>query len=386
MQHPSDIDPRRRDLHDELRRLQRRSLWSWTLLLLLLVVLGWPALRSWLALRDAGVPRPVTPRGELAPFEQTTSELFDSVSPSVVYINTRARVADPWTRRVYEVESGTGSGFHWDEAGHVVTNYHVIEGASSAKVVFHDQSSYDAQLVGASPEHDLAVLRIRATSLRMRPVLVGESKALRVGQAVFAIGNPFGLSQTLTTGVVSARSRTILGPAQTPIEDAIQIDAAINPGNSGGPLLDSAGRLIGVNTAIYSPSGASAGVGFAIPVDTVNRVVPRLIAKGRYEPPRLGIRVDDQLSASVTSRLGLRGVLVLRVEPGSPAESAGLRGTQTARNGDLLVGDVIQRIGDDEVASLEELLEALEGHAPGDRVSVRLHRDGRTREVDVTLR
>ena len=375
----------RHDFRGEIHRLQRRLLWSWILLVLLIAVLGWPLLRSWLELRNAGEPRPVTPRGELAEFEQTTSELFDAASPSVVYINTRSRVADPWTRRVMEVESGTGSGFVWDEAGHIVTNYHVIQKASSAKVVFYDQSSYDAQLVGASPEHDLAVLRIRTSTLRLRPVLVGESRGLRVGQAVFAIGNPFGLSQTLTTGVVSARSRTILGPVDKPIDDVIQIDAAINPGNSGGPLLDSAGRLIGVNTAIYSPSGTSAGVGFAVPVDTVNRVVPRLIAMGRYEPPRLGIRVDDHLSATVTSRLGIQGVLVLQVEPGSPAERAGFRETKTTRNGELLIGDVIQRIGEQDVVDLEQLLKVLERHQPGDRISVSVFREGTELTIDVTL-
>ena len=231
----------------------------------------------------AGEPRVVTPRGDLANFEKTTIELFQNASPSVVYLTTRSRVANPFSMRAVEVEAGSGSGFMWDEQGHIVTNFHVLQEASSARVVMWDQSSYEATLVGGSPDHDLAVLRIAAPPEKLRPVPIGESASLLVGQAVYAIGNPFGLNQTLTTGVLSAKSRIIQSPTGRSIEDVIQIDAAINPGNSGGPLLDSAGRLIGVNTAIYSPSGASAGVGFTIPVDTVNRVVPQIIANGHYD-------------------------------------------------------------------------------------------------------
>ncbi len=314
------------DADDKTHQIRRQLGLTWVLLALMAILFVWPNIRAWIGTGPAGTPRPITPRGDLAEFEKTTTELFQSVSPSVVYLTTRSRVASPFSLRAVEVEAGSGSGFFWDEAGHVVTNFHVLQNASSARVVLFDQSSYEASLVGASADHDLAVLKIAAPVAKLRPVLIGKSEDLLVGQSVFAIGNPFGLNQTLTTGVVSAKSRTIRSPSGRPIEDLIQIDAAINPGNSGGPLLDTAGRLIGVNTAIYSPSGASAGVGFAIPVDTVNRVVPQIIAKGKYSPPTLGVRVNSELSAVVTSRLGIRGrprVRSARRERGGAGRSAG---------------------------------------------------------------
>ena len=226
-------------------------------------------------------PRRVTARGDLAADEASTIELFQKARGSVVYINTSERVLDLWTRNVFTIPKGTGSGFVWDEDGNIVTNFHVIAGAAEARVRLSDGRDFGARLVGASPAHDVAVLRFAASS-SLTPVLIGTSSDLKVGQKVFAIGNPFGLDWTLTTGIISALDRAL--PAEdgrSLIEDLIQTDAAINPGNSGGPLLDSAGRLIGVNTAIFSPSGASAGVGFAVPVDTVNRVVAQLIARGK---------------------------------------------------------------------------------------------------------
>jgi len=330
-------------------------------------------------------PRVVTPRGALAEYETTTTELFRKVSPSVVYLTTRTVVATPFRTRTVEVEAGSGSGFMWDDQGHIVTNFHVLQSASSARVVLADQTSYEATLVGASPDHDLAVLRIVANPAKFRPVAIGESSSLLVGQAVFAIGNPFGLSQTLTTGIVSAKSRTIDGPGNRTIEDVIQIDAAINPGNSGGPLLDSAGRLIGVNTAIYSPSGTSAGVGFAIPVDTVNRVVPQIIAKGRYTPPQLGIRVLDELSETVTSRLGVDGVLILDAVETGAARAAGLKGTVVGRSDVVQLGDIIQKVGDRSVKDMSELLNALDEFSPGDEVNVEFLRDGQRRTVEIQL-
>ena len=215
-------------------------------------------------------------------------ELFERTSPSVVYITTLARRSDWLGRTAGEIPQGTGTGFVWDEDGHVITNAHVIRGGNAVEVVMADQSTYDAELVGWSASHDLAVLRIDAPSSALRPVFIGDSDALRVGQGAYAIGNPFGLSATLTTGIVSALGRRIQGLDGTPIEDVIQTDAAINTGNSGGPLLDSDGRLIGVNTAIASPSGTSAGVGFAVPVNTVSRVVPQIIETGEYTPPPPG--------------------------------------------------------------------------------------------------
>ncbi len=224
-------------------RLRRHLILSWVLLGLVCTIFVIPTVRWWWGYGISNSPRAITPRGELAEFEKTTVELFDKVSPSVVYVNVSSRVRTPYSRRTLEVQAGTGSGFVWDEAGHIVTNYHVIKDASSASVVLADQSSHEASLVGVSPDHDLAVLKIRLPAGQVRPVAIGESKSLAVGQSVFAIGNPFGLSHTLTTGIVSAMSRTIRGPNGREIEDVIQIDAAINPGNSGGPLLDMRGDL-----------------------------------------------------------------------------------------------------------------------------------------------
>src|SRR5690606_3018244 len=229
-------------------------------------------------------PRPVTPRGHLTPEETANIEVFETWKGSVVYIATSSRVMDFWTRDVMSVPRGTGSGFVWDEEGHIITNLHVISGAAEATVKLADGRDYPAELVGVSRAHDIAVLRIRPEGEPLVPVAIGTSDDLRVGQKVHAIGNPFGLDWTLTTGVVSALDHSFETARSGVIRHLIQTDAAINPGNSGGPLLDSAGRLIGVNTAIYSPSGASAGVGFAVPVDTVNRVVPQIIATGHYAP------------------------------------------------------------------------------------------------------
>ena len=369
----------------KIAQLQRRLSLSWLVMLVLLAILVFPVVRQWLSPGVTGNPRPVTARGELANFEKTTVELFVTASPSVVYINTRAQVSSRWSRRVFEVEAGTGSGFVWDKDGHIVTNFHVIQGASSAQVVFDDQSAWEATLVGSSSDHDLAVLRIRASSDQLQPVLIGESHNLVVGQSVFAIGNPFGLHQTLTTGVVSAKSRAIQGPSGRTIDDVIQIDAAINPGNSGGPLLDSASRLVGVNTAIYSPSGASAGIGFSIPVDTVNRVVPQIIFSGEYEPPRLGIRIDEALNEIVAARLGIEGVVIVGVVPGGPAQQAGLVAASEARDGSLVLGDVIRKIDSSEVLNLNELLTVLERHKRGDTVLLTVAFEGHERTVQVTL-
>ncbi len=370
---------------NEIQQLKRRLNLAWILMVLLAIALVMPTFKLWLNLGVTGTPRPITPRGELADFEKATSAIFRNTSPSVVYINTRARVANRFSRRVFEVEAGTGSGFVWDDAGHIITNYHVIEEASSAQVVFYDQSAYEATLVGASPEHDLAVLRVRPRKELLRPVLIGESANLVVGQSVFAIGNPFGLEQTLTTGVVSAKSRRIETPAGKNIEGAIQIDAAINPGNSGGPLLDSASRLIGVNTAIYSPSGTSAGVGFAIPVDTVNRVVPQIIAGGKYEPPRLGISASDEVSRAVSSRTGIQGITILNVTPGGGAEAAGLRKASLDSRGSLVLGDILQKVGGYEVTTIRQLEDALDEFDIGDTIDVTIHREGQTETLQVTL-
>jgi S1-C subfamily serine protease len=335
----------------------------------------------------APVARSVTARGALAADEMATVDIFRKVSPSVVFITTLDRVVNLWTMNVREVPQGTGSGFVWDEQGkhlHIVTNYHVVAGAKVAHVRLSDQRTFPAELVGVSPDHDLAVLRITVPDRHPAAVALGSSRDLLVGQRVLAIGNPFGLDHTLTTGIISALDRSIDGE-EGPIHRVIQTDAAINPGNSGGPLLDSAGRLIGVNTAIYSPSGASAGIGFAIPADTVNRVVPEIIAYGHFRRPTMGITSMDQVGAAVTQRLGIKGALVLDVEAGSAAAQAGLRGSRLNRDGSVIAGDVIQSIDGQPVDSTATLDRVLDGRNIGDRLTLGLWRDGKSVTVSVTL-
>lgn len=353
-------------------------------LALLLLVVAKPWLNSWLISLDAE-PRQVTARGDLASDEMNTIDVFEQSSPSVVFITTVERRLNLWTRKVTETTRGSGSGFMWDNQGHVVTNYHVVERSASAKVRLSDQRVYDAQVVGASPRHDLAVLKINVPIDAPPPVPVGSSHDLQVGQKVFAIGNPFGLDHTLTTGIISALGRSIDNDAGGTIDDLIQTDAAINPGNSGGPLIDSAGRLIGINTAIYSPSGAYAGIGFAIPVDTVNRVVPKLIVFGRYVRPVLGIEMDNAISEQVVKKLDTRGVLILHVTQGSAADRAGLRGTKVTRNGEIILGDIIQSIDGHEVNDVESITDILDAYNISDQVTLGIYRDGKTQKVEVLL-
>ncbi|WP_259400476.1 S1C family serine protease [Roseovarius sp. SCSIO 43702] len=332
----------------------------------------------------SSAPREIAPRGDLAPQEETTIALFEVARNSVVSITTEERVLDPWSRRAVDVPRGTGSGFVWDDRGHIVTNNHVVSGASGARVRLADGRILEAELVGTAPQHDLAVLRIDAGTDAPPPLPIGESETLRVGQSVLAIGNPFGLDWTLTTGIVSALDREIPTRGGATIEGLIQTDAAINPGNSGGPIIDSAGRLIGVNTAIFSPSGSSAGIGFAVPVDTVNRVVPQLIETGTYRPPVLGIRHSDRINR-LAAMQGLEGVLVLGVEPGSPAASAGLRAARQDASGRLVPGDIVVGIGDRDIAGSADLSDALDAYAPGETITIRVLRDGTTVDVPATL-
>ncbi|MCX7865342.1 MAG: trypsin-like peptidase domain-containing protein [Novosphingobium sp.] len=356
-------------------------------LIVALLMLLWhalPAIQQWLA-PTVPAARLVTARGDLAEDEKATIALFENARDSVVFISTAELVADLWTRNVFEVPRGTGSGFIWDDAGHVVTNYHVIAGASQARVRLADGRDYRAALVGASPAHDIAVLRIGVAFRRPPPVPIGTSSDLRIGQKVFAIGNPFGLDWTLTTGIVSALDRTL--PAEdgrATIDHLIQTDAAINPGNSGGPLLDSAGRLIGINTAIYSPSGASAGIGFAVPVDTVNRVVPQLIRTGRYIRPSIGIIGDEATNALLQQRTGINGVFVLGVAPGSAADRAGIKGTTRNAEG-IQPGDVIIAFDGQPVGRLADLIARLDDHAVGDEVELTLLRGGVQRKLKLEL-
>ncbi len=328
-------------------------------------------------------PTAVVPRGDLAAWERTTVEIFRRAAPSVVFITRLTSRWDPFRRNVFEIPAGTGSGIVWDRQGHVVTNFHVIQGASGARVTLEDGSTWPARLVGGHPDKDLAVLRIEAPAERLHPIAIGSSKDLVVGQAVFAVGNPFGLDHTLSTGVVSGLDREIRSVGGRPIYGAIQTDAAINPGNSGGPLLDSAGRLIGINTMIYSPSGASAGVGFAIPVDTVRRVVDQLIRYGRVVRPVLGVRLD---TGHLAARLGVRGVVVVGVVPGGPAAKAGVRPAGLdPRTGRIFLGDVIVGLAGKPVDGYEALMRVLDELQPGQRVDLELERDGERRKVEVTL-
>jgi len=326
-------------------------------------------------------PRVVTPRGDLSSEEQSTIELFREVSPSVVHVTSVDVRRGRLSLNMFEIPKGTGSGFVWDASGHVVTNFHVIQNGSRAEVTLHDNTVWRAEIVGTAPDKDLAVLKIDAPREKLRAIAVGTSANLLVGQKVFAIGNPFGLDQTLTTGVISGLGREIQSVTRRPIQGVIQTDAAINPGNSGGPLLDSAGRLIGVNTAIYSPSGAYAGIGFAVPVDTVNRIVPQLIAHGKVVRPGLGV---VPAPAQIARQLGLEGVLIQTVPPGSAAEEAGLVGfTQGARG--MVVGDLIVAIDGQTVRELNDLYRELDKHSVGDVVTLDVVRAGEKRKVKVTL-
>lgn len=358
------------------------------LAVLLLVVAGalvWTVLRQRGTTNDGGShfePRSITPRGDLAQDESATIELFRNTSPSVVHITSLETRPSRLAFNVTELPQGTGSGFLWDEAGHVVTNFHVVQAADHADVTLSDNSVWRAEIVGVAPDKDLAVLKIAAPKDKLRAIPVGTSANLLVGQKVFAIGNPFGLDQTLTTGVISGLGREIKSITKRPIYDVVQTDAAINPGNSGGPLLDSAGRLIGVNTAIYSPSGAYAGVGFAVPVDTINRIIPQLISSGRIVRPGLGINIGtDQLA----QQLNVSGVLVIDVPDGSAAQRAGLVGTQPGPNGRWVLGDIITAIDGQPIRNSDDLFRSLDNLSVGQSVKVGVKNAGKDRNVDITL-
>src|SRR5262245_7991679 len=327
-------------------------------------------------------PREITARGDLASDEQSTIEISERVSPSVVYITNIAVGRDRYNFNAIEIPQGTGSGFVWSAEGYIVTNFHVLENASAARVTLSNHKTYDAKPVGGELTKDIAVLKIDAKGETLQPIPVGSSRDLVVGQKVFAIGNPFGLDQTLTTGVISALGREIRGPTNRIIAGTIQTDAAINPGNSGGPLLDSAGRLIGMTTSIVSPSGAYAGIGFAIPVDTIQTIVTQLIQHGRVVRPGLGILPDEGL---IGRALAVHGVLFTRVIPGSGAEHAGLRATRISETDTIQLGDVIEKIDDTKIDSLDDLHKFLDAHKVGDEVRVTVRRNGKLETFSVPL-
>ncbi len=315
----------------------------------------------------AETPRAVTPRGDLAAVESSTVALFETAAPSVVYIFTSGG------------GGGAGSGLMWDRAGHVVTNNHVVEGARDVSVRLDDGEAVNARIVGTAPDYDLAVVRLADTRAALRPISIGTSADLKVGQAVFAIGNPFGLARTLTTGVISALNRPLPTANERVVRGAIQTDAAINPGNSGGPLLDSAGRLIGVNTAILSDTGANSGIGFAVPVDIVNRIVPRLIRDGKVARPGIGVVV---MGEDTVARLGVSGLVVSRVLPGSSAERAGLQPANLERR---MLGDIITRVNGVAVRSVSDLASELAAAGIGAQVELTVVNRGQRRTVWITV-
>ncbi len=330
----------------------------------------------------AARPRVVAARGDLSEEEKATIALFEAVGPAVAHIRTTELRRNPFGWNAVEYPQGEGSGFVWDARGFIVTNFHVIKDASRAYVFFTDQHQYPARLVGYDASVDLAVLKIDAPPGGLPVLPIGTSKDLKVGQKVFAIGNPFGYDHTLTTGVISGLDREIRSVAGTPIRGVIQTDAAINPGNSGGPLLDSAGRLIGVNAMITSPSGGSAGIGFAIPVDIVNRVVPGIIRSGKPARAALGITMlPDRLARANR----IEGVVVDKVLPGGAADQAGLRPLHQDASGGWVLGDVIRAVDGHPVRSQDDLISRLAAYRPGDQVRLEIERDGREVGLEVTL-
>ncbi|HSR97277.1 MAG TPA: trypsin-like peptidase domain-containing protein [Kofleriaceae bacterium] len=329
-------------------------------------------------------PRPVAqrPDDKLGADEQSTIDVFSKFSRSVVHVTSLETHRDRMTLDVTEIPQGTGTGFIWDQDGHIVTNFHVVQGGDRASVTLNDNSTYSATIIGKAPDKDIAVLHIDAPPQKLLPLPLGQSANLKVGQKVMAIGNPFGLDQTLTTGVVSGLGREIKSVTQRSIFDVIQTDASINPGNSGGPLLDSSGRLIGINTAIYSPSGANAGIGFAVPVDTVNAIVPQLLKYGKITPPVLGINVVSDQAAMQNN---IEGVIIASVVRGGPAEQAGMSGVKQSRDGGVQVGDVIVGIEGVDVHRSSDLYKVLDSHKVGDEVEVTIENEGHRRSVKLKL-
>jgi S1-C subfamily serine protease len=338
------------------------------------------------AISSAGQPAGFPPEHPLpeglGADERRTIEVFRRAADSVVYVTTLALRRDFFSWDVFQIPQGSGSGFVWDDQGHIVTNYHVISEGNRVQVTLADRTEWDAELVGTAPNKDLAVIRIEAPARHLTPVTVGSSRDLAVGQRVLAIGNPFGLDHSLTVGVVSALGRELRSPGGRIIRDVIQSDAAINPGNSGGPLLDSSGRLVGVNTAIYSPSGASAGIGFAVPVDTVRRLVPQLIAHGSPIQPGIGI---VPLSERYRERLGVEGVIVYQVSKGGPADRAGMIGIHSTRSRRFVLGDIITAVNEKPIKNLDDLTYLFEDAGVGGQVSLTVLRDDKKREVELTL-
>jgi len=346
----------------------------------ILVLIALALVGAWAASR---YPPQVDAETLLLENEKNTIAIFEKASPSVVFITNKGLRRDFFTLNIFEIPQGSGTGFLWDDQGHIVTNYHVIHNADALTVTLGDQSAFEAKVIGIEPNKDLAVLKIDLAGEKYRPVDIGASSQLRVGQKVLAIGNPFGLDQTLSVGVISALGREIESLTNRTIHNVIQIDAAINPGNSGGPLLDSKGTLIGMNTAIMSPDGSSIGIGFAVPVNTIKRVVPQLIQYGKVIKPGLGIHA---VNAALARRWGIsEGVMISKTQKNSTAESAGLRGLQQTRMGRIIPGDVILKVDNQKVANFDALSYLLEGYKIGDEVTVTYRRNNKVSQVSIKL-
>jgi len=342
------------------------------------------------AVTDAAAPQPSVSNAPVAPLsssariedERNTIAVFKAVAASTVFVTQTRVLYDMFAGTAEEVAAGSGSGFVWDADGHIVTNFHVVKDAASLTVTFENDKTFPAQVVGTEPRKDIAVIRVSAPPSLLVPVRVASKESLEVGQKAIAIGNPFGLDHTLTTGVISALGRQVQGIGGVTIRDMIQTDAAINPGNSGGPLLDSSGHLIGMNTMIYSKSGSYAGIGFAVPSSTIARVVPQIIKSGHAIEMSLGLTVDP--AGRIESRLGIRGVVVIAVPPGSDAERAGVRGLRRTPDG-LALGDVIVGVGAAKISSYDDLYNALDAHTANDAVEVSIVRDGKPWSVKLTV-
>jgi S1-C subfamily serine protease len=335
----------------------------------------------------SGLPATALPAPDYLSFqtedETNNIEIFRAASPSVVFVTNKALYrTNRFSLNMQEIPQGSGTGFVWDKTGLIVTNVHVIENASRVTITLQDQSTWDAELVGIAPGKDLALLRISAPPEKLIPLPLGDSSELEVGRKVVAIGNPFGLDTTLTVGVVSALGREINSLSDRKIRNVIQTDASINPGNSGGPLLNSMGQLIGINTQIISPSGASAGIGFAIPVNTVKKVIPQLLEYGEEVRPILGIQNTPD---GWSQRNGIKGLPILAVAKGLPADKAGMKGVEQTRSGGILLGDVIVEIDGNEISNSDDYYNALEQHLPGDKVKVVTDRNNQRMEFEVVL-
>lgn len=346
------------------------------------LVLALSGAKFWFSPSTVSVARTIDQRGAFSDAERGAIEIFERVSPSVVQVAARSGanpIAEDEEPAPGGAPSSTGTGFVWDHQGHVVTNDHVIQGSKTVALRFASGEVAEAEVIGVAPNYDLAVLRVRNAKQPPPPFAVGSSADLKVGQAAFAIGNPFGLDQSMTSGIISALKRRLPTSSGREIANVIQTDAAINPGNSGGPLLDSAGRLIGVTTAIYSPSGANAGIGFAVPVDIVNRVVPELIRTGRVPTPGIGIVAANE---ALATRLGIEGVIVVRTAPSSPAQRAGIRGVELASGA---LGDVITEVNSKPVRRLSDLTDELEQIGAGRSVKLTVKRGSQSRNLDVEI-